>query len=139
MTCRPSSHGYTLGRLCLRGHCSAAATTRHVVEVMSNIIMCVAKCAPNACAEKHICIVYQLSAQQELKLFPLEQRAGPVIKNVCLSLIDIGRPEHQLSAAKQQYANLCSLISAKAKTIHPILLGEGDTRCLGPRYPLFLN
>jgi len=31
--------------------------------------MCVAKCAPNACAEKHICIVYQLSAQQELKLF----------------------------------------------------------------------
>jgi len=30
----PSSHGYNLGCLFLRGHCSAAATTGHVVEVM---------------------------------------------------------------------------------------------------------
>eukprot|EP00983_Pelagomonas_calceolata_P031882 1000976-Pelagomonas_calceolata.AAC.1 len=35
------------------------------------------------------------------------------------------RPQHQLSAAKQQHANLCNLISTKAKTIHPILLGVG--------------
>ncbi|KAF5831896.1 hypothetical protein DUNSADRAFT_12407 [Dunaliella salina] len=33
------------------------------------------------------------------------------------------RPEHQLNAAKQQHAELCKLINAKAVTIHPILLG----------------
>eukprot|EP00983_Pelagomonas_calceolata_P120219 1160683-Pelagomonas_calceolata.AAC.7 len=37
------------------------------------------------------------------------------------------RPEHQLSAAKQQHANRCNLISTKAKTIYPILLGVGGT------------
>eukprot|EP00983_Pelagomonas_calceolata_P054959 1143907-Pelagomonas_calceolata.AAC.4 len=35
------------------------------------------------------------------------------------------RPQHQLDAAKQQHADLCKLISAKAVTIHPILLGVG--------------
>ncbi|KAF5838927.1 hypothetical protein DUNSADRAFT_1943 [Dunaliella salina] len=34
------------------------------------------------------------------------------------------RPEHQLNAAKQQHAELCKLINAKAVTIHPILLGS---------------
>eukprot|EP00983_Pelagomonas_calceolata_P023711 746521-Pelagomonas_calceolata.AAC.1 len=33
------------------------------------------------------------------------------------------RPRHQLDTAKQQHADLCKLISAKAVTIHPILLG----------------
>ena len=37
------------------------------------------------------------------------------------------RPEHQLNAAKQQHADLCKLINAKAVTIHPILLGVGGT------------
>eukprot|EP00983_Pelagomonas_calceolata_P061822 1146993-Pelagomonas_calceolata.AAC.5 len=37
------------------------------------------------------------------------------------------RPQHQLNAAKQQHADLCKLISAKAATIHPILLGVGGT------------
>jgi len=37
------------------------------------------------------------------------------------------RPEHQLNAAKQQHADLCKLINAKAVTIHPILLGVGGS------------
>ncbi|KAF5833184.1 hypothetical protein DUNSADRAFT_10598 [Dunaliella salina] len=37
------------------------------------------------------------------------------------------RPEYQLNAAKQQHAGLCKLITAKAVTIHPILLGVGGT------------
>eukprot|EP00983_Pelagomonas_calceolata_P042220 1138393-Pelagomonas_calceolata.AAC.3 len=37
------------------------------------------------------------------------------------------RPQHQLDAAKQQHADLSRLISAKAVTIHPILLGVGWT------------
>ena len=37
------------------------------------------------------------------------------------------RPEHQLNAAKQQHADLCKLKSAKAVTIHPILLGVGGS------------
>eukprot|EP00983_Pelagomonas_calceolata_P038816 1136930-Pelagomonas_calceolata.AAC.1 len=37
------------------------------------------------------------------------------------------RPEHQLSGAKQQHANLCNLISTKVKAIHSILLGVGGT------------
>eukprot|EP00983_Pelagomonas_calceolata_P026696 837504-Pelagomonas_calceolata.AAC.1 len=37
------------------------------------------------------------------------------------------RPQHQLDAAKQQDADLCKYISAKAVTIHPILLGVGGT------------
>eukprot|EP00983_Pelagomonas_calceolata_P132939 1161918-Pelagomonas_calceolata.AAC.1 len=37
------------------------------------------------------------------------------------------RPQHQLDAALQQHADLCKQISAKAVTIHPILLGFGGT------------
>ncbi|KAF5842012.1 eukaryotic translation initiation factor 3 subunit 8 N-terminus-domain-containing protein [Dunaliella salina] len=36
-------------------------------------------------------------------------------------------PEHQLNAAKQQHADLCTLINAKAVTVQPILLGAGGT------------
>eukprot|EP00983_Pelagomonas_calceolata_P051026 1142228-Pelagomonas_calceolata.AAC.1 len=36
-------------------------------------------------------------------------------------------PQHQLDAAKQQHADLCKYISAKAVTIHPIILGVRGT------------